>query len=326
MPRHWKFGRQTIRRLLHGLIILLCTQLALYETAKEVWDHLARLYTQSNFAKQFQLETDIRFLQQKDMSIQDFYSAMLALWDQLILTESEELRAFSPYIARREEQRLVQFLMALRTDFEGLRGTILHRSPLPSVDSVVSELLVEEIRLKSHVDKGIIPITSSVFAAPQRPQANHQSRSNSKVSQDECAFCKEKGHWKAQCPLLLSKGKPQQQQRPQNTPWKPRQRPQPSQNNPWKPGNPSNQWTYRPPQSNNAVAAPSLDPNIFEQFQQFLTSQPHAMSASSHIGLSSSGSSGISSSLWVLDSGASHHMSPDLSSFVSLSLNPAIEL
>ena len=26
-------------------------QLAKYETAKEVWDHLAKLYTQSNFAK-----------------------------------------------------------------------------------------------------------------------------------------------------------------------------------------------------------------------------------------------------------------------------------
>ena len=27
------------------------TQLAKYETAKEIWDHLKRLYTQSNFAK-----------------------------------------------------------------------------------------------------------------------------------------------------------------------------------------------------------------------------------------------------------------------------------
>ncbi|KAK0607549.1 hypothetical protein LWI29_016510 [Acer saccharum] len=41
------------------------TQLAKYETAKEVWDHLARLYTQSNFAKQYQLESDIRALEQK---------------------------------------------------------------------------------------------------------------------------------------------------------------------------------------------------------------------------------------------------------------------
>jgi len=42
---------------------------------------------------------------------------------------------------------LVQFLTALHGDFEGLRGSILHRSPLPFVDLVVSELLVEEICL-----------------------------------------------------------------------------------------------------------------------------------------------------------------------------------
>jgi hypothetical protein len=35
------------------------TQLVKYETAKEVWDHLQRLFTQSNFAKQYQLENDI---------------------------------------------------------------------------------------------------------------------------------------------------------------------------------------------------------------------------------------------------------------------------
>ena len=55
------------------------TQLAKYETAKEVWDHLQRLFTQSNFAKQYQLENDIRALQQKNMSIQEFYSAMTDL-------------------------------------------------------------------------------------------------------------------------------------------------------------------------------------------------------------------------------------------------------
>jgi hypothetical protein len=63
----------------------------------------------------------------------------------LALTESSKLKACGAYIERREQQRLVQFLTALRSDFKGLRGSILHRSPLPSVDSVVSELLAEDM-------------------------------------------------------------------------------------------------------------------------------------------------------------------------------------
>lgn len=34
--------------------------------------------------------------------------------------------------------------MALRIDFEHVRGLLLHRSPLPSVDAALSELLAEE--------------------------------------------------------------------------------------------------------------------------------------------------------------------------------------
>ncbi|XP_023762077.1 uncharacterized protein LOC111910474 [Lactuca sativa] len=51
------------------------------------------------------------------------------------------------------------------------------------------------------------------------------------------------------------------------------------------------------------------------------------MSASmSHSGLSSSNTSGIPSSLWILDSGASLHMSPHFSSFASLSSHPPVSV
>lgn len=36
--------------------------------------------------------------------------------------------------------RLMQFVMALRDEFEGLRGSILHCTPFPSVYYVVNEL------------------------------------------------------------------------------------------------------------------------------------------------------------------------------------------
>ncbi|KAJ9553465.1 hypothetical protein OSB04_017510 [Centaurea solstitialis] len=302
------------------------TQLAKYDTAKEIWDHLERLYTQSNFAKQYQLETDIRALRQNELSVQEFYAAMFDLWDQLALTESAELKAFKPYISRREEQRLVQFLMALRSDFEGLRGTILHRTPLPTVDSVVQELIAEETRLKSYGDKDPkLSSTPAVFAVPQR------SQNKARAAPDECSYCKQKNHWKSQCPLLLNKGnkqqRPQQQQNKAPGSFKPPPQFRPPGPTPWAP---------RPPPFADAAPSPiehdfqstvtpppsALDPHVFEQFKQFLASNPIAMSASmphSGSGLSSTSTSGIPSSLWILDSGASHHMSPHLISFTSLS-------
>ncbi|CAI8591130.1 unnamed protein product [Vicia faba] len=145
-------------------------QLAKYDIVKEVWDHLKCLYAQSNFAKQYQLKSDIRALKQNNMTIQEFYSSMTNLWDQLAIIESAKLKVVKAYTDQREEQCLVQFLMVLRDDFEDLRGGILHHNPLPNVDSVFNELLVEETRLKTRSNlisnKGVLSTPQSVFTAP----------------------------------------------------------------------------------------------------------------------------------------------------------------
>lgn len=52
-----------IQRLLLGLIslfdLIIEMQLAKFSISKEVWDHLAKLYTKVNFAKSYQIEMKI---------------------------------------------------------------------------------------------------------------------------------------------------------------------------------------------------------------------------------------------------------------------------
>jgi hypothetical protein len=236
---------------------------------------------------------------------------MTDLWDQLALTELAELKACGAYIERRDQQRLVQFLTALCSDFKGLKGSILHRSPLPFVDSVVSELFAEEIRLQSYYEKGILSASNpSVLAVPSKPSSNHQNKPYTRVGFDECSFCKQKGHWKAQYPKL----------RQQNQVWKHDSQ---SQSNTHRPPQ-----SYKPPYHNTAAVASSssiTDPNtLAEQFQKFISLQPQAMSASSSIGQLPHSSSDMSHSEWVLDSGVSHYMSSDSSSFTSMSPSSSI--
>lgn len=93
--------------------------------------------------------------------------------------------------------------MALYDEFERLRGSIMHLNPLPSVDSAVSELLDDEICLKSQVGKGILPTPNpSIFVAYFRPFAHYGNKTYAKVGFDDCSFCKQKVHWKAQYPKL----------------------------------------------------------------------------------------------------------------------------
>jgi hypothetical protein len=100
------------------------------------------------------------------------------------------------------------------------------------------------------------------------------------------------------------------------------------QNQAWKSSSQSQSNAYRSPQgykpphyNTAAVASPGSITNLntlAEQFQKFLSLQPQAMATSS-IGQLPHSSSDMSHSEWILDSGASHHMSPDSSSFTSVS-------
>jgi hypothetical protein len=93
---------------------------------------------------------------------------------------------------------LVQILTALCSDFEVLRGSILHSSPLPFVDSIVIELLAEEICLQSYYKKKILSaLNPFVIVVPSKPLFNHQNKPYTRVAFDECNFYKQKDHWKA---------------------------------------------------------------------------------------------------------------------------------
>jgi hypothetical protein len=195
------------------------------------------------------------------MSIHEFYSTMTDLWDQLALTESTELKACGAYIEHKEQQQLIQFLTALCSDFEGFKGSILHCSPLPSVDSVVSELLAEKICLQSYSEKEILSSSNpSVLVVPSKSFSNHPNKLYTKVGFDECSFCKQKGHWNAQYPKL----------RQQNQAWKHDSQ---SQSNAHRPPQ-----GYRPPHHNTATISSSgsiTDPSTMaKQFQKFLSLQP----------------------------------------------------
>lgn len=90
-------------------------QLAKFRKPKETQDYLSRLYTQSNSAKQYQLECDIKNVEQGTNSIHKFYIRTTELWNQLALMDPQfvcevDATTFHTY---RQETRLVQFFMAL---------------------------------------------------------------------------------------------------------------------------------------------------------------------------------------------------------------------
>jgi hypothetical protein len=131
---------------------------------------------------------------------------MQFLWDQLALSDPgwKDPTVAQMYADRRDQHRLYQFLMSLRDDFEPVRGQLLHRSPLPTLDQAVCELVREETRL-STLRSQYTPHTHSVLAAPS-PQTEHSDKSDrsgrgpSKNCDNHfCRYCRCRGHTIDKC-------------------------------------------------------------------------------------------------------------------------------
>jgi hypothetical protein len=96
---------------------------------------------------------------------------MTHLLNQLALCEPEwrDTDDASHYIAFHNSLRLAEFLTAIRDEFENTRASLPHRSPLPSLESALSELISEETRfstMKLHTSKMVMATVSCNMRAP----------------------------------------------------------------------------------------------------------------------------------------------------------------
>nr|XP_025702499.1 uncharacterized protein LOC112803201 [Arachis hypogaea] len=181
-------------------------QFGRFETAKEVWDHLAKRYTISDLSHQYQLLKELHSLkQERGQAVFDFLAQMEIIWDQLtscepVLKDPIDAKAYEDY---RNRTRLIQFLMALTDDYEPVRASLLHQNPLPSLKDALPRLKSEETRL------GLLRSKSeTVFAATDRKRkicrnCNRPGHSFSDCPSIECRKCKQKGHIGSNCPKLF---------------------------------------------------------------------------------------------------------------------------
>ena len=201
-------------------------QFGRFTTAKSLWDFLAQRYTTADLAHQYQLLSTLHGMkQQPGQTINNFLSEIHHIWDQLTssepdFTDDTNAKKFTTY---RDRQRLVLFLMALTDNFEHVRASLLHRSPLPSLDQAVTELLSEETRLgprKPSTTDSILattkgPLSDTALATHRGYQSyqsknqpsNYQSKnhSQSKSSKPWCNYCRTFGHTLLECRVRICK-------------------------------------------------------------------------------------------------------------------------
>ncbi|CAL5365181.1 unnamed protein product [Camellia sinensis] len=90
-------------------------------------------------------------MKQGEREVTDYYMEMLALWQELDLSNEEEWRCSEDnalFKKRQEKERVFEFLAGLNRELDDVQGRILSRLPLPSTREVFAEVRREEARCK----------------------------------------------------------------------------------------------------------------------------------------------------------------------------------
>ncbi|KAK2965341.1 hypothetical protein RJ640_013804 [Escallonia rubra] len=201
-----------------------------------------------------------------------------------------------------------------------ITSSLLHRSPLPTLDNAVAELLSEETR------RGLLQTRRSdtVLAAPSRPShisspSSASRRSSSSSFQHECRYCHEFGHKTLDChvrPCRLCR-KIGAGHFPQDCP----RNPEKWSKNPSStsaPSKPGIQSRFKPP-SHSVVAADDVLNDSSSSALSVNDVAEIVKQIMSNSGTPSSSALSVTSgnSSWYFDSGCCNHMTSDPFSFVS---------
>ncbi|XP_030942055.1 uncharacterized protein LOC115967115, partial [Quercus lobata] len=174
-----------------------------YDDAKSAWDMLAKRYSTTHGSMKYQLVVELHQLRQEPgQSINDYYDQLRFIWDQIDLSDPTWAcsKDAQQYASIRDEFRLYEFLMSLHKDFEPIRGQLLNRSPAPSLDTAVNELVREEARLatlQAQNKLNVLAITPSAPPLEQPQQSGESSGSSNRRKQTYkkfCNYCKRPGH------------------------------------------------------------------------------------------------------------------------------------
>ncbi|KAH9687282.1 hypothetical protein KPL70_014707 [Citrus sinensis] len=167
-------------------------------STKKLWETLEEKYIKKSLENRLYMKKKLyRFTYTHDMSMNDHVNSFnKILADLLNLDERFE-----------DEDATLLVLNSLPDEYHHLTTTLLHGKNNVMFDAVYNALYNSETRkkdIKDHRDTIAKALTARGRSQSRKP--GKRNKSKGRLAKDECAFCREKGLWKKNCPKL-QKGK-----------------------------------------------------------------------------------------------------------------------
>lgn len=107
-------------------------------------------YSQSNGAHVYQIQKQLYSVSQGSEDFSTYFRKIKKIWDEYLrMIQEVPACTYGSTVALNkftEDQRLIQRLMELNDSYKSIRGQILMTNPLPSIFTVYSLIIYEEMK------------------------------------------------------------------------------------------------------------------------------------------------------------------------------------
>lgn len=314
-------NNMVIAWLTHNVSPSIMKSVMFMTTAFDIWLNLETRFQLTNGSRKYKINKEIYELRQNTLSINEYYTAMRALWEELdtlntlpvVPNPTDEVKTLLNVISsQQEESRLFQFLNGLNEAYNPQRSHFLLLTPLPSVEVASAALQQEEAQRELLNLNKLDPETVALF-----------SKSNP-VKFDKpllCSVCGGRGHKSDTCWDVVGYPKWHSKHGQNNTPTGSRAKSTFQSN---KQFSGSRQRNFKlaataqmsPGQTSTSAFTPEQLAQLAQLLPQ-LSLQQRGSDTEEELeppfsGMLFSGlTKGVAVDSWIIDSGATDHMTPD---------------
>ncbi|WCJ28653.1 Retrovirus-related Pol polyprotein from transposon RE1 [Euphorbia peplus] len=194
-------------------------------SSKHLWDNLKERYGQSNGPLISQLRKEIISLTQGSLSLVDFFNQIKRKWDEYALIRPVITcncgEASKKAQLQIDEEQLMQFLTGLHPDFNHVRDQILLTNPLPSMNQAFAMLVSIETQRNTGVEANVEFVNMTQGSNVNRQSGNRSTGSNNgrggynasrggrsgnnNMNREDkfCNHCRRGGHDRSDCFKLI---------------------------------------------------------------------------------------------------------------------------
>ena len=176
-----------------------------YEDAAEMWDDFFRRFKVNNLPRKYQLEQAVMTLKQGDSDLSTYFTKKKTLWEQLANTKSSLVKKCNcdqvkELLEDAETSRIIQFLMGLNDSFNKICGQILNMKPPPLLNDIYNMLDQDESqRSIGHSLKSVANPSAFQIQSSNLVEQPHTLLAQTGYQKPKCSHCHKMGHTADKC-------------------------------------------------------------------------------------------------------------------------------